>query len=165
MLRLTGERDFTPDIMARHRRDAVISEAVSSSPYITRIYGYCANSAVYDFGDGGDLMTNVLDNGPPPEDQMLYVAHRIVASVADFHLVDEWGHAATVDTDLHWKQWIMIDGQYYLNDFNNALLLTWSKKTNATIPYIKDKKKKKVRMMLQWFAPAAHFVSSQLFCM
>jgi serine/threonine protein kinase len=127
--------DFSPKLIEQHRRDAVISEAVSASPYIVSMYGYCAVSSIYDFSDGGDLKENVVENGPPPGDQMLRIAHRIAASVADLHHVDEFGRATIMHKDIHAKQWLIINGEYYLNDFNYAQLLTWSRKTNSTIPY------------------------------
>jgi hypothetical protein len=142
MLRLIADDDdddetygFTPKLLDKHRRDAVVSEVASSSPYIVKMHSYCAYSAVYDFADGGDLDTYLDEKGSPPKDQMLRIADRLASSLADLHQVDESGHAAVLHSDIHTKQWIMIDGEYYLNDFNNALFLTWSRKTNAVIPY------------------------------
>ena len=33
----------------RHRRDALVMERLSSSPYIVEIYGYCANSVLTEY--------------------------------------------------------------------------------------------------------------------
>jgi hypothetical protein len=94
------------------------------------MHAYCVISSINDFADGWDLS----ENGPPPKDEMLRVAHRIAASIADLHHYDDLGRATIVHHDLHLHQWIMIHDEYYLNDFNDAILLTWSRKTNSTIP-------------------------------
>jgi hypothetical protein len=139
MLRLFGKHDFTPELIDMHRLDAVVNEAVSASPYIVSIYGYCALSTVYEFCNGGSLKTNVLEKGPPPRDEMLRIAHRIAASIADLHHVDEFGRATIMHKDVHSAQWLMVDGEYRLTDFNYAQLLTWSWKTNSTVPYRRKK--------------------------
>ena len=39
----------------RHRKDALASERLSKSPYVVDIYAYCSNSAIFEYGDKGDI--------------------------------------------------------------------------------------------------------------
>jgi hypothetical protein len=135
MLRLREYFDFDLEMFEKHRRDAVINEVTGSSPYISNIYGHCANSGLYDFSERGDLKSNILENGPPANDEVLSIAHRMAASIADLHHIDEMGRPTIAHGDAKWNQWLNVDGEYQLIDFNKAQLLTWSRKTKSTIPY------------------------------
>jgi hypothetical protein len=48
-------KDVVPRNVERHRRDAMATERLTSSPNIVDIYSFCGNSGVYEFADGGDL--------------------------------------------------------------------------------------------------------------
>jgi hypothetical protein len=52
-LRMT--HDFTDRNYDRHRKDALASERLSKSPYVVDIYAYCSNSALFEYGDAGDI--------------------------------------------------------------------------------------------------------------
>ena len=51
--------DFTDRNYDRHRKDALASERLSKSPYVVDIYAYCSNSAVFEYGDGGDIDSRI----------------------------------------------------------------------------------------------------------
>jgi serine/threonine protein kinase len=142
MLRLADYLEFKPKRYENHRQDAVINEVTGSSPYIVNIYGYCANSGLYDLSNGGDLKRNIKwltrRRRRLPGEELLKIAHRIAASVADLHHTDALGRPSIAHTDIKPNQWIMIDGEYQLNDFNRAKLLTWSRKKNLTNPFYFD---------------------------
>jgi aminoglycoside phosphotransferase (APT) family kinase protein len=124
---------FTPRHLNRYRQDALINEVVSASPYIANIYGRCGGSGLFDFSEGGDLRNMHLHYGNPRD--LLKVSHRLAASIADLHHVDELGRATIVHNDLDPEQMVMIDGEYYLTDFNKAILLTLQSDANKTRPF------------------------------
>ena len=136
--RADREDDFSPETIELQRRDALIHEVTSSSPFIVNMYGYCAASALYDFADGGQLDTNVQNDGPPPRHELLRLSHRIAASVADLHHLDESGRPTIAHADIHGEQWVKVHGEYQLTDFNLAKLLKRSRRTNSTVPFRRD---------------------------
>lgn len=127
-LRYNKKREFEPRNYERHRRDAVAVEQLSGSPYIANGYGYCGNSALAEYSTGGDLF-DLMDTDPSDIDR-LRVAHVVAASIADAHHLDSQGRATIAHTDIKPNQWIEIDGEYKLNDFNRARLLTWDPERN-----------------------------------
>lgn len=61
------EHDFTHPNYDRHRRDAVAMERLTKSPFVLDIYGFCGNSGLFEFGNGGDIAGAIWpdDNQPP----------------------------------------------------------------------------------------------------
>ena len=39
----------------RHRRDSLSMDQLTWSPLIVDIYSYCTNSAIFDYGEGGEV--------------------------------------------------------------------------------------------------------------
>ena len=124
-LRYQDSRSFDLRNFDRHRRDAVASEQLSASPHIVDIYGYCANSALTDYCDGGDLF-DVRELREPTKNDLLRIAYDVAASVADAHHYDDQGRATIAHTDLKPNQWIYLNGRYQLNDFNRCRFMSWS---------------------------------------
>jgi hypothetical protein len=52
---LRYEHDFTDRNYDRHRKDALSSERLSKSPNVVDIFAYCSDSAVFEYGEGGDI--------------------------------------------------------------------------------------------------------------
>ena len=52
---LRFKHDFTDRNYDRHRKDALASMRMSQSPNVVDIYAYCSNSAVFEYGKGGDI--------------------------------------------------------------------------------------------------------------
>ena len=52
---LRYEHDFTDRNYERHRKDALASERLSRSPNVVDIFAYCSDSAVFEYGRGGDI--------------------------------------------------------------------------------------------------------------
>lgn len=116
----------------RHRVEALAYEQLTASPYITNIYGYCMTDAIHDFGDGQDLL-ELFDTSPPPSKaHRLIIARDVAAGVADAHHVDDKGRATIAHTDIKPNNFIRLKGQYKLNDFNRAIMMTWDPKRNKT---------------------------------
>lgn len=129
-LRYINSRNFDQRNFDRHRRDAVASEQLSASPYIVNIYGYCANSALTDYCDDGDLFDVHEGEEKPTKNELLQIAYDVAASVADAHHYDGRGRATIAHTDIKPNQWIYLNGRYQLNDFNRCRLLTWDNRND-----------------------------------
>jgi len=125
-LRWSKKRLYDPRNYERHRKDAVAMEQLTASPYIVDIKGFCGNSALFDLSTGGDLY-DLVEEGPA-KDEMMRVAHRITSALADAHHYNAQGHATIAHTDIKPDQFIMVDGDFKLNDFNRARFLTWNPK-------------------------------------
>lgn len=122
-LRYLKNREFDQRNFDRHRRDAMAAEQLSASPYVADIFGYCANSALYDYSPGGDLF-DVRDSNFSKND-LLIVAHDLAASIADAHHYDSKGRATIAHADIKPNQFLNINGKYQLSDFNRCRFLLW----------------------------------------
>lgn len=131
---LKTTRDFEERHYDRHRRDAIAADRLASVPTSVDIYGYCGQSAVYEFAEGGNLrdainkhIIRVKDNPNVGwnSTKKLQVAYMVASSIADLHNVDKEGRASIVHTDISNDQFISIkgDGYFQLNDFNRARFL------------------------------------------
>ena len=49
------EHDYTPRNFDRHRRDALAMERLTKYKSVVDIYGFCGNSGLAEFADGGDI--------------------------------------------------------------------------------------------------------------
>lgn len=115
----------------RHRKDAVASMELSSSPYVANIYSYCSNSGVYDAADGHlwTIFNRPNKDGPevpPNKDELFKFAHDAALAVAHTHHLDFEGRVTMVHGDLKPSQFIrMPNGEYKLNDFNRCDFASW----------------------------------------
>lgn len=134
-LRPGRKDDFGPLTIELQRLDAIVHEVTASSPYIVNMYGYCSTSGLYEFGGGGELEENIVRDGPIPREDLLRIAHRVASSVADVQHFDDSDMPTIAHSDIHGQQWIMVNGEYQLTDFNLAKLLRRSATTNTTIPF------------------------------
>lgn len=141
-LRYIKRREFDYRNFDRHRKDAVSFEQLTASPYIVDIYGMCSNSGLFDYADGGNLFDLFpdnrskklhkerdpykLDSNDVSDNELLRISHRVASSVADAHHLDEKGRATIAHTDIKPDQFIFVNGDYQLNDFNRARLLLWN---------------------------------------
>lgn len=123
--RYTQEFDVTS--LDRMRRDAVISEQLTASPYIADIYGYCGQASLVDFGHGHNLGHLFIQEKLPTKTEVFQIAADVAQSVADASLVSpKTGRANAVHHDLKPSQWIRIGNRWVLNDFNLARFLVWN---------------------------------------
>ena len=126
---LRYEHDFSDRNYDRHRKDALASERLSSSPYVVDIFAFCQNTAVFEFGEGGDIDGKLW---PYDEDEnahliaeltsweKLDMAYQVACGIADIHDVEEDGIASIAHTDITPSQFIYIDGRWKVNDFNRC---------------------------------------------
>jgi len=140
------EHDYTQRNYERHRRDAVAMERLTSSPYVVNIFGFCANSGVFEFSSGGDVRTVVEGvqrrgyeknkrNGDLSSFEKLLIATQVSLGLRDLHNYPTKGRASIAHTDITPTQFIEINGFYKLNDFNRARFLTFNQKTNEPCTY------------------------------
>ena len=115
----------------RHRKDAVATTELSSSPYVANIYSYCSNSGVYDAADGHlwTIFNRPHQDGPeipPTKDELFKFAHDAALALAHTHHLDSKGRVTIVHGDLKPSQFIqMSNGEYKLNDFNRCFFASW----------------------------------------
>jgi hypothetical protein len=126
---LRYEHDFSDRNYDRHRKDALASERLSSSPYVVDIFAFCQNTAVFEFGEGGDIDGKLW---PYDEDEKVHLiaeltswekldmAYQVACGIADIHDVEEDGIASIAHTDITPSQFIYIDGRWKVNDFNRC---------------------------------------------
>lgn len=144
------EHEYTEYNFDRHRRDALASDRLTSSPFVVSMFGYCGQSAFYEYSTAGTLddrirehlmaLMNVeneeilgierndIDDATPLDNyNKLYVAYQVAMALADTHdadgMKDREGNiisGAIVHADITAGQFIDVDGRYKLNDFNRC---------------------------------------------
>lgn len=114
----------------RHRRDAVAMDQLTPSPLVVDMYGYCANTGIFDWGEGGDL-TKIFQKNPDISDyHLLQIAYNVSMSIHDAHHFDKQGRATMAHTDIKPDQFLFQDGYYRLTDFNRVRFLGWNDEEN-----------------------------------
>ncbi len=130
---------FIPNLLDRHRVDALIYETTTASKYILDIYAYCAFSGLYQFAAGGTLMDDTLQTNGSSwlRKEKLETAIEVVSSIADLHTIpSKEGFAAMSHTDIMLDQWLWTDEGYKLNDFNRGHLMYWNEEKRESCPYL-----------------------------
>mmetsp|Transcript_19504 Transcript_19504/g.28901 ORF Transcript_19504/g.28901 Transcript_19504/m.28901 type:complete len:624 (-) Transcript_19504:40-1911(-) len=126
---LRYEHDFTDRNYDRHRKDALASERLSGSPYVVDIFAFCQNTAVFEYGKGGDIDAKLWPYDEEEEEHLiaelsswekLDMAYQVACGIADMHSVEEDGIASIAHTDITPSQFIYIDGKWKVNDFNRC---------------------------------------------
>eukprot|EP00815_Leptocylindrus_aporus_P002367 CAMPEP_0116066106 /NCGR_PEP_ID=MMETSP0322-20121206/10177_1 /TAXON_ID=163516 /ORGANISM="Leptocylindrus danicus var. apora, Strain B651" /LENGTH=491 /DNA_ID=CAMNT_0003552581 /DNA_START=93 /DNA_END=1564 /DNA_ORIENTATION=- len=130
------EHDYTERNYDRHRRDSVAMERLSGSPSVVDTYGFCGNSGIFQYSEGGDL--NDLIWGKRSHNYTMLDALRIAKEVAEgiaaVHTFD--GEYATIaHADISLGQFILIDGKFRLNDFNRCRFIRWNTKEKQPCTY------------------------------
>jgi len=120
-------RQFTKSNYEAGRKDGMVMERLSKSPYVLSTYGYCGLSQVLEFAEGGsthDLIRRSRMELKKGSDALLLspldklkVAIQLVTSVADMH------DASITHNDLCCHQYVLVDGIYKLNDFHLSKFL------------------------------------------
>ena len=152
---LKWSREFTERHFDRHRRDAIVADRLVAVPRSVDIYGFCGQSAIYEFAKGGDLRRAIQNRVINPRTvdsawnstQKLSIAFQIAASLADVHNVDMEGRASIAHTDISTGQFISIEGDdnFKINDFNRARLLKKNSINNTVCPFHVKSNKGKFR--------------------
>lgn len=124
----SNKKNFDLRSFDRHRRDAMSFEQLTSSNLIVNMYGFCTNSALFDWGDQGTLEDIYERNPDISKEELLQIAFNVSLSVAHAHNFDDRGRATLAHTDIKPDQFLVQDGYYKLTDFNRVRFLLWNKK-------------------------------------
>lgn len=109
---MSYEREWTANFIAKQRIDAIVSERLTSSPYVVNIYGYCGDAAFYELANGGSLEDAVGDDVVNNEwtlQDKYNVALQMAHAVADLHDIDKDGNPVVVHDDLDLSQFVSVD--------------------------------------------------------
>jgi len=137
---LRYEHDFTDRNYDRHRKDALASERLSGSPYVVDIFAFCQNTAVFEYGKGGDIDGKLWPYDEEEEEhyvaelsswEKLDMSYQVACGIADMHDVEEDGIASIAHTDITPSQFIYIDGKWKLNDFNRCRFMREKKEDKS----------------------------------
>jgi hypothetical protein len=140
-LRLTkngNKIDFDPQRYESHRRDAMVSERLTSSPHIVDIYGFCGQSCINEPMAG--QMPHVKD---ATSLQKLELAHSAVEALVDLHnagdnVSNNNGVATIVHRDVTHRNYLRDgSGAIKLNDFNVGRFPEWDKATKTMCKFEK----------------------------
>ena len=152
---LKWSRDFTERHFDRHRRDAIVADRLTALPSSVDIFGFCGQSAIYEFAKGGDLRRAIQKRVSNPRTaelawtstEKLRIAYQVAAALADVHNVDMEGRASIAHTDISTGQFISIEGDdnFKINDFNRARLLKKNSVNNTVCPFHVKSNKGKFR--------------------
>ena len=106
------DMDFRFRDAERHRRDANAYSMLHSSKHVMNIYGYCVNSATFDYSPGGDL-EKMLGNDPDLSKHKLKYAWQLAKALSDVHSVGNIHDSAAMShTDLSASQYLWFDGMF-----------------------------------------------------
>mmetsp|Transcript_2157 Transcript_2157/g.4711 ORF Transcript_2157/g.4711 Transcript_2157/m.4711 type:complete len:702 (+) Transcript_2157:191-2296(+) len=137
---LRYKHDFTDRNYDRHRKDALASERLSGSDHVVDIFAYCSNSAVFEYGPGGDIEGKLWPYDEEeekyyvadiPSHEKLEMAYQVAVAIAETHEVEGDGYASIAHTDITPSQFILINNQWKLNDFNRCRFMRVYKEDNS----------------------------------
>jgi len=137
---LRYKHDFTDRNYDRHRKDALASERLSNSPSVVDIFAYCSNSAIFEYGSGGDIEGKLWPYDDKedkyyvadvPSSEKLDIAYQVAVGIADMHDVEDDGYASIAHTDITPSQFIFIKDRWKLNDFNRCRFMRVYKEDNS----------------------------------
>jgi serine/threonine protein kinase len=111
------------------RKDALVTERLTSSPFVQGIYGYCGVASIVPLSHGGTLRQFLEYLGQhrypiSPLDTLIIVT-QIANGMADLHEIrntDGKSHTLA-HNDLADKQFVYYDGIFQINDFNHGQFL------------------------------------------
>ena len=137
----------------RHRRDALTMNQLTHFDTVPNIYGYCVNSAIFDYspiGDLNDYLNNHIET--ISKEEQIQIAHQVISAVADVHSIgrvdDHNNHeSAIAHTDITVDQFLYSPTKkiFQLNDFNRVRFVPWNYMTNETCPFYISKSPGKFR--------------------
>lgn len=135
------QHDFEGRNFDRHRRDAVTTERLTSSPFIMDIYGFCGTSGLFEFADAGSLEDAIWasdkDVKPWSPMERVIVSYQVAAALSAVHNYPKEGVPAIAHTDITAGQYVYVEkaGSFRLQDFNRARFIAWNNKTNTSCTY------------------------------
>jgi hypothetical protein len=122
----------------RHRRDALVMERLTSSPYVVDIYSYCGNAVLSEYvGVGLDQViyadVDVATATRKTRAGRIRLALDVAKGVQALHDV---GGGPIVHADIQAKQFLVSStGQVKINDFNRCRFVGHNNLTNEVCPF------------------------------
>ena len=140
---LLQEQDFDSKNFERHRVDALISERMSSSPHCADIYGFCGQTSLTEFGQG-TLEKYRWDEHS--SDKLIKVVLEAARGVKSVHSIGAQNinrnfQTLLVHNDIKPSQFLKVNDNYKLNDFNKAVFISYDKKEGKVCPFFNKVKK------------------------
>ena len=128
MKTLLYEHPWSERNMDRHRRDALATDRLTGSPNALNLFGYCANTGIYEFANGGSLEDAVDDEddyGTWNSTTKMKYAYQVALAISDVHNIDMEGLPSMSHTDISMSQFVSKNGgeDFQINDFNRARFL------------------------------------------
>lgn len=127
----TGYTDRNFD---RVRRDGLILERLTKSPFVMNTYGFCGFDVLTPFSDEGTLSTVLRkwSEGKKKLSPMTRLQYAVNAALglAAVHDIDGEGLPSVAHGDLKGHQYLFLDGEMKLGDFNRGRFL----RRNSTDP-------------------------------
>lgn len=137
------DTEWTDRNFDRVRRDSLVMERATKSPFVMDIYGFCGFAQVVDYGRDGNL--DSVDFRRATQHQKLIYAAQAAQALADVHDIDGDGISAISHGDFALKQYIKVGSVYKLNDFNRGRFIRWNKRTQEPCTYMIGKNDGAVR--------------------
>lgn len=125
---------YTDRNFDRVRRDGLILERLTSSPHVLDTYGFCGFGVLTPYADGGDFSSEMSAwrRGKiklSPKTRLKY-AYEVSAGLAAVHDIDGEGMSSVAHGDLKGGQYLFLNGEIKLGDFNRGRFL----RRNSTAP-------------------------------
>jgi len=123
----------------RHRRDALLTEQTSASPFVVDMYAHCVNTMYSEFASEGSLSDIIWP--PEGEESKLSMKARVglaleaAKGLADIQFVDGARDASIAHTDITTSQFLLFNGSLKLNDFNRARFIAFKPKKGTPCPF------------------------------
>jgi serine/threonine protein kinase len=129
------EEQVSETILKQHRKDSMVMERLTASPYVPDIYTACASSQLVEYADNGNLHDLIKEARQTEEDRLspidkLRVALQVAEGTAAIHSFEEDGVASLSHNDLDCQQFVLCDGVYKINDFHYAEFIPKNKSSN-----------------------------------
>ena len=104
------------------RTDAVISERLTSSPYVMNIFGYCGLSSLAELGDNKstEWLEKLYFLEPIAK---LRMAQQLTSALVDLHTTDDMDESTVVVRNLKPDNLLLVKGIIKMNDFDESILL------------------------------------------
>ena len=129
--------EYTDRNYDRVRRDGLILERLTKSPYVLATYGFCGFDVLTPYAGGGTLSSHLRDwrrgKIQLTDEQRLQLAYEVAAGLAAVHDIDGEGSkglSAVAHGDLKGQQYLFLNGQMKLGDFNRGRFI----RRNSTAP-------------------------------
>jgi len=118
----------------RVRRDGLILERLTPSPYVLDTYGFCGFDVLTPYADGGTFGHKIRswERGKIKlsSQTRLKYAMEVASGLADVHDIDGEGMSSVAHGDLKGGQYLFLNGVIKLGDFNRGRFL----RRNSTAP-------------------------------